>query len=128
LWPQAFFVESPYPRELMRTSSREGGFTLVEIMIVVAIIGLIMSIAIPNFVKTRESARVKICIENMVQIETAKQTWALESGKTTGDTPNDDEVYGYMKHRPKCPAGFDYQPNAIGTDAKCLSGLDKHVQ
>jgi prepilin-type N-terminal cleavage/methylation domain-containing protein len=106
---------------------RTGGFTLVEIMIVVAIIGLIIAIAMPSYAKTRESARSKICLENINQIETAKQTWALETGKTTGDVPADAEVYDYLKRPPECPAGFKYSPNAIGTTAACLSGIPEHI-
>jgi prepilin-type N-terminal cleavage/methylation domain-containing protein len=104
----------------------KGGFTLLEIMIVVAIIGLIMAIAIPSFKKSRETARTKICIETLTQIETAKQTWALEKRKTTGDIPTDQEVYDYMKRTPECPAGFKYTPNPVGTDAQCQSAIPEH--
>ena len=63
-----------------RTSSNKG-FTLVEIMIVVAIIGLLAAIAIPNFVRARTTSQMNACINNLRQIDGAKQQWALETNK-----------------------------------------------
>ena len=98
------------------------GFTLVEIMIVVAILGLLISIAIPNFVKTRTQAQKLVCKENLFQIESAKQVWGLEAGRGTGDVPDESELIGpalFIKEEPKCPAGGEYTYNAIGTNAVC---------
>ncbi len=69
------------------TNPRKAGFTLVEIMIVVAIIGLLASIAIPNFVRARSRAQTDGCLNNLRQIDAAKQQWALENGKSPADTP-----------------------------------------
>src|SRR5258707_7418701 len=66
-------------------TARKGGFTLVEIMIVVAIIGLLASIAIPNFVKARNTAQTQACITNLRQIEGAINEWALENKKQDSD-------------------------------------------
>ena len=59
--------------------NKKAGFTLVEIMIVVAIIGLLAAIAIPNFVRARTTAQMNACINNLRQIDSAKQQWALET-------------------------------------------------
>ena len=84
-----------------------GGFTLVEIMIVVAIIGLLAAIAIPNFVKARNRAQAKACVSNMKQIDGAIDLFALENNKADGDavTANDVKIYIKGNEVPKCPAG-----------------------
>src|SRR5271155_4402718 len=69
-------------------TSRMAGFTLVEIMIVVAIIGLLAAIAIPNFLRARSTSQMNACINNLRQIDAAKQQWALEYGKTSTAAPS----------------------------------------
>jgi prepilin-type N-terminal cleavage/methylation domain-containing protein len=77
-------------------TSRKAGFTLVEIMIVVAIIGLLAAIAIPNFVKARDVARTKTCVNNLRLIDGAKQSWATEKNKDGSDTPAESDVSAYL--------------------------------
>src|SRR5436305_13122668 len=90
---------------------KTSGFTLVEIMIVVAIIALLAAIAIPNFVKARTASQKSACIANLKQIDGAKATWALEAKKQTTDTPVDTDLFGttsYIRAKPGCPANGTY--------------------
>jgi prepilin-type N-terminal cleavage/methylation domain-containing protein len=102
-------------------TNRKSGFTLVEIMIVVAIIGLLAAIAIPNFVKARATAQRNACINNLRQIDGAKEQHALEARLTAGATPADTAINAYLKgtQTPICPGGGTYTYGAIGSDPTC---------
>jgi prepilin-type N-terminal cleavage/methylation domain-containing protein len=80
----------------MKKTSRNAGFTLVEIMIVVAIIGLLAAIAIPNFVQARKTSQTNACINNLRQIDAAKQQWALENGKLATASPTSSNIKLYL--------------------------------
>jgi len=86
------------------------GFTLVEIIIVVAIIGLLAALAIPNFVKSRSRGQQNVCINNLRQIDSAKQQWALETRQATNATPQETDIGPYLGRAGNtdgmgCPAG-----------------------
>ena len=102
-------------------SKNKAGFTLVEIMIVVLIIGILLAIAIPNFVAARESSRAKACIGNLKQIDSATQQFCMDkklsAATYTGaaiPTINTNATTGlvgtasYLRTTPACPAGGAY--------------------
>ncbi len=101
---------------------RKGGFTLIEIMIVVLIISVLLAIAIPNFMRARETSRAKSCCSNLRQIETAKEQNAMDNKLADGDDVVGDLWPDYIKDEPECPSGGTYTINPIGTNAECSIG------
>jgi prepilin-type N-terminal cleavage/methylation domain-containing protein len=113
-------------------NGRTRGFTMVEIMIVVAIVGLLVSVAVPYFVTYRASAQAKACLANLRQLEAAKEQWALEEKKSSGDPCNMTDLVGPGKHirnNIECAAGGGAQYNAqpVGTRPTCPTTIPEHV-
>src|ERR1043166_3811668 len=99
-------------------------------MIVVAIIGFLAAIAIPNFVEAPTARPKNAGISNLKKMDGAKSTWALEQKKTSSDTPADSDLFGtglYIKDKPACPGGATYSLNAVSVKTDCsLASSDGH--
>ena len=107
----------------MRVHNRHG-FTIVEIMIVVGIIGVLAAIAIPNFIRARQRTQRAACWNNIRQFDAAKDQYSLESGLSTAATIADTAVLnGYLVNLTvdsSCPGGGSYSNiGAIGTPVSC---------
>ena len=82
---------------LTTLNHRRGGFTLVEIMIVVAIIALLAAIAVPNFLRSRKRSQATRILEDLRMIDAAIDQYAIETNKTTGANVDWTDVKAYLK-------------------------------
>jgi len=83
--------------KIMHHKFSRSGFTLVEIMIVVAIIALLASIAVPNFLRARKRSQASKILEDLRQLDNATDEYAMENNKTTGMNPTFNDLRNYLK-------------------------------
>lgn len=116
---------------LAQRKKRESGFTLVEIIIVVLIIGLLMMVATPQWLRARERSQARACVYNLRQIAAAKEQFAMENRLNNGDPVSMGDIwpiYIKMTTSPSCPVGGTYTVGPVGADPTCsfTGGLYPH--
>ena len=106
-------------------TNQKAGFTLVEIMIVVAIVGVLAGISTPNLIKARDTAQINSIISNLRQIESIKEQWALENRQGNGAAPLEADLIPYFRgnQMPTPYVSEVYTINPIGTQATATSPI-----
>ena len=105
-------------------SRNRKGFTLVEVMIVILVIGVLLMIAVPNFLTARARSRQRTCLTNQKQLNGAKEQFAMEHNLGNGDlVTSADLAPVYLKEYPFCPEGGNYSLNPIGIFVECSENV-----
>ena len=109
-------------REMLKRS-RTRGYTLIEILIVVMIIGILLAIAVPSMFNASERARANACRLNLRQIQAAKEQWALVNRRPGTAWPSwANLVPQFLQGQPQCPAGGTYTLRNVRTRPTCSIG------
>ncbi|MHB1000977.1 MAG: competence type IV pilus major pilin ComGC [Armatimonadota bacterium] len=104
------------------------GFTLIEIMVTIFIIGILLSIAVPAWVFTRQRSQIRTCMAQLSKIEYAKELWAMENPVNVADPPDMNDLYPvFLKTQPACPAGGSYEINDTATPPSCTLGGEHKI-
>jgi prepilin-type N-terminal cleavage/methylation domain-containing protein len=114
---------------LRQNRGRLAAYTLVEIMVVVAIIGVLLGVAVPAWAKSRNAARVKACVSNLRQIDSAKAQWALEFGKVDTDIPTAANLTPFLRGNtmPRCPLDGTYRIRRVSRFPTCTYSSIGHT-
>ncbi len=126
-----FLINISLIMPLSRYSTAISGYTLVELMIAVTIIGLLAIMALPNFYRARTSTRKSSCMNNLRQIEAAVDRWVFENSipeGTTASPSQEEEIYSYIRSgKPVCPAAGAYTIGTTGTYPQLTCSTEEHT-
>ena len=115
----AYSVGMNTPEGCLTVGNSSQGYASTALLAPVAVVGMLSAIAIPNFVKARATSQQNACINNLRQIDAAKNQWALEKGKKPTDVPTTQDLLPYLRSWPVCPAGGTYTIGAVGEIPTC---------
>jgi len=97
----------------------QNGFTIIEIMVVVVLVGLLLGMAVPNYLKSRKESRKQTCIANLWSLNEAVKQWVLENNIVVGASiaGNEDAIYDYLRRkRATCPDAGTYTFGIVGVE------------
>lgn len=111
------------------TRSRQAGLSLIELAIVVAVLGVMAMIALPNLFSSRKTAEDKVCISNLRAIKHAKEKWGFDKKKQPADIPTYNDIKEYLAKSTQlsiCPIGGKYTLGALNEDPTCEYAAQGH--
>jgi hypothetical protein len=115
----AYSVGMNTPEGCLTIGNSSQGYASSALLAPVAVVGMLSAIAIPNFVKARATSQQNACINNLRQLDGAKQQWALEKNKKPADVPTKADLSPYLRGWPTCPAGGTYTIGAVNEQPTC---------
>ena len=113
-----------------KNPSRQTGLSLIELAIVVAVLGVMAMIALPNLFSSRKTAEDKVCISNLRAIKHAKEKWGFDKKKQPSDIPTYDDIKEYLSKTTQlsiCPVGGKYTLGALNENPSCEFAAQGHV-
>ena len=113
------------PNGCLTIGNGSQSYANVAVMPLAIVPGMLAGIAIPNFVKARTVSQQNACINNLRQLDAAKQQWALENNKKAGDEPTKENLLPYLRGWPNCPQGGEYHIGTVGENPTC--SIPNHV-
>jgi prepilin-type N-terminal cleavage/methylation domain-containing protein len=107
-------------RMLNKNCKSRRAFSLIEMMIVLLVITILLAIAVPAYMRVRESSKAKVCKTNLRQLQAAKERWAMDNRKRDSDVPDiSDLCPNYVRRLPVCPSSGRYETGTVGEPVKC---------